>query len=39
MGQVIEVPNWELVKRKRQKQKRRDQARRNLLLAAAKLKW
>lgn len=39
MGQLIEVPNWDLVKRKRQKKKRRDQAHRNLLLAAAKLKW
>lgn len=39
MGQVIEVLNWEQVKQKRQKQKRRDQAHRNLLLADAKLKW
>lgn len=39
MGKVIEVPNWGQVKRKRQEQKRRDQAHRNLLLAAAKLKW
>lgn len=39
MGKVIEVPNWDQVKRKRQEQKERDQALRSLLMAAAKLKW